>query len=133
MLTYLDISEQRRALDTIALAEQRQRRLLELAPFPLAVTRLSDGQILYTNARTAEAVGLQAEEIRGTFALDFYANPGRPQASSEILPGTAGSGTWKCCCSGRGGRQFWALVNASFADYEATPALLFGVQRHLRN
>ena len=75
MLTYLDITDQRRALQAIEAAEQRQRRLLELAPFPLAVTRLSDGMVLYANARLEEITGVAAEQARGTFALDFYANP----------------------------------------------------------
>src|SRR5690606_19326751 len=75
MLTYVDITEQKMALDAIALAEQRQRRLLELAPFPLVVTRMADGRILYANARTAEAIRLTQEELQGTLAPNYYANP----------------------------------------------------------
>ena len=125
MLTYVDISEQKRALDTIALAEQRQRRLLELAPFPLAVTRLSDGKILYTNARTAEAVGLPPEEIQGTPALDYYANPADRTRIMELLSKDGRVQDLEVLLQRPDGHQFWALVNASFADYEATPALLF--------
>lgn len=125
MLTYVDITEQKRAVDTIAVAEQRQRRLLELAPFPLVVTRMSDGMILYANARTAEAVGIAQEELRGTPAPNYYANPGDRERILNILTQEGRVQDVEILLQRSDGRQFWALVNATFADYEGFPALLF--------
>jgi PAS domain S-box-containing protein len=125
MLTYVDITEQKRALDAIALAEQRQRRLLELAPFPLVVTRMSDGRILYANARTAEAIGLTQEQLRGTPAPNYYANPADRERILRILSQEGRVQDVEVLLQRHDGTQFWALVNASFADYESSPALLF--------
>ncbi|WP_445504760.1 PAS-domain containing protein [Microvirga sp. G4-2] len=125
MLTYVDITEQKRALDAIALAEQRQRRLLELAPFPLVVTRMSDGRILYANARTAEAIGLKPEELRGTPAPNYYANPADRERILKILSQEGRVQDVEVLLQRHDGKQFWALVNASYADYESAPALLF--------
>jgi len=125
MLTYVDITEQKRALDAIALAEQRQRRLLELAPFPLVVTRMSDGRILYANARTAEAIGLTQEELRGTSAPNYYANPADRERILRILSQEGRVQDVEVLLQRHDGSEFWALVNASFADYESSPALLF--------
>jgi len=125
MLTYVDITEQKRALDAIALAEQRQRRLLELAPFPLVVTRMSDGRILYANARTAEAIGLTQEQLRGTSAPNYYANPADRERILRILSQEGRVQDVEVLLQRHDGTRFWALVNASFADYESSPALLF--------
>jgi len=125
MLTYVDITEQKRALDAIAVAEQRQRRLLELAPFPLVVTRISDGRILYANARTAEAIGLTQEELRGTPAPDYYANPADRERILKILSQEGRVQDVEVLLQRPNGTLFWALVNATFADYESAPALLF--------
>ncbi|MCG7391770.1 PAS-domain containing protein [Microvirga sp. ACRRW] len=125
MLTYVDITEQKRALDAIALAEQRQRRLLEMAPYPLVVTRMSDGRILYANARTAEAIGLSQEEVRGTLAPNYYANPADRERIIKVLTQEGRVQDVEVRLRRYDGSEFWALVNASFADYESTPALLF--------
>ncbi|MCB5175857.1 PAS-domain containing protein [Microvirga lenta] len=124
MLTYVDITEQKRALDAIAAAEQRQRRLLELAPFPLAVTRLSDGRILYANARTAEVTGLSPEEMKGTSGLDYYANPADRTRIFEILARDGRISDMEIVMRRPDGTKHWALINAAIADYEAQPALL---------
>ncbi|MEZ0169974.1 PAS-domain containing protein [Microvirga sp. TS319] len=125
MLTYVDITDQKRALDAVALAEQRQRRLLELAPFPLVVTRMSDGRILYANARTAEAIRLTQEELRGTSAPNYYANPVDRDRILNILSQEGRVQDIEVLLHRHDGTQFWALVNATFADYESSPALLF--------
>jgi PAS domain S-box-containing protein len=125
MLTYLDITDQRRALQAIEAAEQRQRRLLELAPFPLAVTRLSDGMVLYANARLEEITGVAAEQARGTFALDFYANPDDRRRIVDLLRRDGRVKDVEVLMrQSTGGRRFWALINAAVADYEGEPALL---------
>ncbi|WP_243371440.1 PAS-domain containing protein [Microvirga solisilvae] len=125
MLTYVDITEQKRALDAIALAEQRQRRLLELAPFPLVVTHMADGIILYANARTAEAIGVRPDGLRGTPAPNYYANPVDRERILSILTQEGRVQDVEVLLQRPDGSQFWALVNATFADYEGHPALLF--------
>ena len=89
MLTYLDITDQRRAMRAIKRAEQRLRMLLEVSPYPLAVTRFSDGRVLYANARIAEALGVTSEEAIGALAPDFYADP---EDRERILAELARSG-----------------------------------------
>lgn len=124
MLTYLDVTDQKQALEAIAAAEQRQRRLLELAPFPLAVTRLPDGMILYANARTAEITGLPPEKMRGTFAPDYYAEPAVRSRLLTLLAKEGRVSDMEVLMQRPDGRKFWALINAAVADYEGTPALL---------
>jgi PAS domain S-box-containing protein len=125
MLTYVDISEQKRALDTIATAEQRQRRLLELAPFPLTVTRVADGKVLYANARTAEAIGLPLEKMRGTSGPNYYADPADRERILERLFAEGRVSDAEVLMRRPNGETFWALLNVAITDYEGAPALLF--------
>ncbi len=124
MLTFLDVTEQKRALEAIAAAEQRQRRLLELAPFPLAVTRLSDGMVLYANARTAEVTGLPPEKMQGTLAPNYYARSEDRRRIVETLAQEGRISDVEVLMQRPDGHQFWALINAAVADYEGVPALL---------
>jgi PAS domain S-box-containing protein len=124
MLTYLDITEQKRALAATEAAAQRQQRLLELAPFPLAVTRLSDGMVLYANARTMEVTGVPPESMRGTQAPDYYANMEDRKRVLDLLSREGRVSDVEVVMKRPDGRHFWALINASIADYEGTPALL---------
>jgi PAS domain S-box-containing protein len=124
MLTYLDVTEQKQALQALAAAEQRQRRLLELAPFPLAVTRMSDGLILYANARMGEITGSPAEEMRGTSAPDYYGDPATRERILDLLNREGRVSDMEVLMRRPDGQQFWALINAAVADYEGSPALL---------
>ena len=124
MLTYLDVTDQKRALEAIASAEQRQRRLLELAPFPLVVTRISDGLILYANARTSEVTALPPEEMKGTSAPDYYVRPEERERILELLFRDGRVSDEEALLKRPDGQQFWALINAAVTDYEGSPALL---------
>ena len=49
--------------------------ILDAAPFPLVISRVSDGTVLYANDRLATLVGLTAEELIGNRTPAFYADP----------------------------------------------------------
>jgi two-component system NtrC family sensor kinase len=48
------------------------RALSEAAPFPLAICRQQDGQIVYCNAKLGELLGVSASELVGRRTLEFY-------------------------------------------------------------
>ncbi|MDQ4061164.1 MAG: PAS-domain containing protein [Pseudomonadota bacterium] len=124
MLTYLDITEKQRALEAVHAAEQRQRRLLEVAPFPLAVTRLSDGRVLYANARMAETMGVPLESFRDEQALDYCEDPADRTRILEALHREGRVSDVEVQMTLPNGRRIWALMNAALMDYEGAPALL---------
>ena len=55
--------------------EQRTGLIASMAPFPIGVTRLREGTLVYVNAAFAEFLGAEPEELLGRPAPDFYADP----------------------------------------------------------
>lgn len=61
------------------------RTILDAAPFPLIISRVSDGTVLYANDSLADLVGLKSDTLVGRSTPDFYADPGdRSRLLSEI-------------------------------------------------
>ena len=56
-------------------AEEQLTRLVETAPVPYIISRLSDGEVLYANRHLADLAGLSTAEIKGRSTVDFYADP----------------------------------------------------------
>ncbi|MBI2951475.1 PAS domain S-box protein, partial [bacterium] len=65
--------------------EAQFRALVDAAPIPMAVTRLSDGVILYANEQAGRLAGLPPGELIGRRTLDFYDNPADREALMEAL------------------------------------------------
>ncbi|HET6522824.1 MAG TPA: PAS-domain containing protein [Geminicoccaceae bacterium] len=124
VITYTDVTERKRALQELHAAEQRQRRLLESAPFPLVVTGLTDQRVLYANMRAAEMFGIALEEAVGRHAPDYYANPDDRRRMMEILRRDGRLADFEVALRTSLGREFWALVSGTLMDYEGHPAVL---------
>ncbi len=56
-------------------SEEQLTRLVESAPVPYIITRLSDGEVLYANSHLAELIGLPPESVKGRNAAEFYYDP----------------------------------------------------------
>jgi PAS domain S-box-containing protein len=65
---YNDITELKRA-------DELLRMIVDTSPFPIVVSRVKDGKILFANEPTAEILGTSPSEIIGLKTPDFYADP----------------------------------------------------------
>ncbi len=124
MLTYLDVTDQKRAMEALEAAELRQRRLLETAPFPIAVARLDGNRVLYLNERMAEAMGSDVATLLGRPAPQSYADPGQRARMIETLTREGRVSDFEALLVGPGGQRFWALINASLIEFDGGPAVL---------
>ena len=66
-------------------SEEQLTRLVESAPVPYIVTRLSDGKVLYANSHLAELVGLSGDEVKGRHSSEFYYDPAERNQVVEHL------------------------------------------------
>lgn len=69
------VKESARLRKELERQEQETRLMLEHAPFPVVLTRLSDGKIDYVNARAVELFDSSVEEMLKHSSADFYVDP----------------------------------------------------------
>ena len=66
-------------------SEEQLTALVESAPVPYIITRLSDGEVLYANSHLAELVGLSRDEVKGRHSSEFYYDPAERNQVVERL------------------------------------------------
>lgn len=75
---YNDITELKRT-------DELLRTIVEASPYPIIVSRFSDGEILFANEPTAEILGTTPSAIVGLKTPGFYADPEDRQKILKIL------------------------------------------------
>ena len=66
-------------------SEEQLTALVESAPVPYIIARLSDGEVLYANSHLAELVGLSRDEVKGRHSSEFYYDPAERNQVVERL------------------------------------------------
>lgn len=56
-------------------SRERFRLIAEATPITILISRLSDGEVLYTNAAASSMFNLPMQELLGRSVLDFYSDP----------------------------------------------------------
>ena len=121
---WLDITEQRHE-------EERYRAMAEAIPIPCAITRVSDGKMLYANDQHVRLFGTSADDLIGRSARDLYADPlGREKIIAELDKSGQISGM-ELCMQNIAGEPFWVVYSARLLVYEGEPAI-FGSAYDIR-
>ena len=66
-------------------SEEQLTSLVESAPIPYIITRMSDGEVLYANSHLAELVGLSRDDVKGRPATELYYDPAERKQVVERL------------------------------------------------
>lgn len=74
-----------RAEEALRESERQLRMIIEATPIPIIISRLADGEIVYTNATAGPLVGLSTEALLGRKLTDFYCDPVVQQALLATL------------------------------------------------
>jgi PAS domain S-box-containing protein len=77
---HFDVSEQRAAAERLAVSEQRFRAILEGSPVGIGMIRESDNQVVFANTRLGEMVGVDAADMIGSEAGQYYVDREERQA-----------------------------------------------------
>lgn len=122
-----DITERKRTEDALKMSEARYRTLLETAPFPVVITRLSDGILRYGNRRAEEKFGISRDKGIGQLASSFYLDAEeRDQFLARLIHGTAIS-DHELRLRGMDGMPFWAQLSAAIIEFEGEPAIFSSI------
>ena len=72
---HFDVSEQRAAAERLAVSEQRFRAILEGSPVGIGMIRERDNEVIFANTRLGEMVGIDAADMVGSQAGQYYVDP----------------------------------------------------------
>lgn len=123
----VDITERKRVETILRESEARYRTLLETAPFPVVITRLSDGILRYGNRRAEEKFGISREQGVGEPAMDFYINVEERNAFLNRLLRETTVTDQEVRLRGADNVPFWAQISAAIIEYEGQKAIFSSI------
>jgi len=107
-----DITEQTRTADALSESERRYRTLMEIAPFPVMVSRISDSSVVFCNHRASERLGLGSADTQGLYAPHFWEKPEDRAAFIAELMEKGFVFDREVQMRSIKGHNFWALLSA---------------------
>ena len=121
-----DISRRKQAEEQIRESEARYRAIVDAAPIPLAISRLSDGLILQANAHMGPTFGLPPDGVVGKRSVGFYYDPSDREALLEIVRRDGYVRDYELRSRKADGTPFWVLVSLQTATLGGEEVLVSG-------
>lgn len=121
-LVLRDITERREMELALARSEERFRRLLDNAPFPVVVSLPDSGEVVYLNQQAADQMGISRNGSYRT--LDFYADRNDRERMLAELQRKGGINQVEIQLRAATGRVFWAYLSVQQILMEERPALI---------
>jgi diguanylate cyclase (GGDEF)-like protein/PAS domain S-box-containing protein len=126
-LNVSDVSEQVAMLAELVNAEQRLRAMLEVLPYPIYITRRSDGQLLFVNRKTCLLFQKSASQLLHGTSIDFFVDPKEREDLAKLLETLSDIRDVEVKMKTAHGREFAAEVAAIPINYGNAPSLLVGL------
>ena len=104
--------------------EQQVQKLLQVAPFPMIITRERSGAIVYANRRALEQFKTTEKEFKRAKATDFYCNAINRDQWLQRFANQDSLHDWEVELKDTQGGTFWALVSAQRISYQGQECLL---------
>ena len=124
----LDIDEARRAQQLLRQSEDRFARIFHLLPYPMGLTRRSDGQYLDVNTAWEESLGFTRAEALGhtAISLGIY-TPQQRAALMEAVEREEELVSYEAVLTTRGGEQRTVLQSMRATRFDDQDCWLFGL------
>jgi PAS domain S-box-containing protein len=101
-------------------------RIIEAAPTPLAISRISDSVMLYANELLFQALGITSEARARDIVLDRYCNPDDRDEVLNILRRDGYVRDFEVRARKANGDEFWAAASIQPVVFKGEKALLLG-------
>lgn len=119
-----NITESYRSQKALLKSEERYRKLMENAPFPLTLTRMRDGALQFCNQRARTLLGIPENQTAELYSRQFFNNTDEHNRLLRRLLAGGGAFDMEFCMHDSRGQSFCALISASITDFEDEPYIL---------
>ncbi len=92
-------------------ADEQLRTIVESAPIPVIITRISDGKVVYCNEHLETMAGYTTGEMLGKNALDFYKSPDERTFLLEKLKNDGSVKNYEVQFKHRSGESVWCILS----------------------
>ncbi|GIK38706.1 MAG: hypothetical protein BroJett011_25390 [Chloroflexota bacterium] len=120
----VDITERKRAEETLKESEERFRVIAETSPIPILISSISDGLILYGNEQLGRTFGLAVADLIGQQTPDFYYDPADRAPLLATLKREGRLHDYELHVKKADGTPFWVLVSMQPLVFAGQPAML---------
>jgi len=124
MLTAFDITKQVEQEHNMLKTEQKMRAVLEILPYPIFVTRRSDGQILFVNRKSCLLFQQSAAQFLRMKSGDLFADDTDRQNLENLFNSISDIRDIEARMKASQGRVFVAEIAAIALDYNGAPSVL---------
>lgn len=97
-------------------ADEQLRTIVDAAPIPLIVSRISDGRILYANKHLADLLGARPEQLIGEKTPDYYEDPSSRKKLLELLNQKGRVENYEVRVRGGDGEIRWILLSGTITS-----------------
>ena len=101
--------------------------VLDAAPLPLIVSRVSDGTVLYANPPLADLVGLKPNDLVGQMTPDYYADPEDRRALVAALEKHGQVTGYELRLKHVDGRERWAVASVVAIELRGEAVIVAGL------
>lgn len=122
-----DITQRKHAETKLKESEERFRKIAEIAPVPLVITRISDATFQYANPLAASLVGLTPEQMVGMSATEFYADPTTRAPFLEAVVRQGQVRLTEMAFKKADGTPFWGLTSSARETLQDEDVILSAV------
>ena len=127
MLTAFDITRQVEIEYSLLKNEQKLRSVLEILPYPIYITRRSDGQIMFVNRKTCLLFQQSAGQFLKMKSTDLYVDVLDKTNLDNLFKSLSDIRDIEVRMKTSQGRIFIAEMAAILLDYNGDPALLIAL------
>lgn len=107
-------------------AHEHFERIIEAAPMPLAISRISDSAMLYANELLLQALEIPSGAIDRDIILERYCNPDDRDQVLDILRRDGYIRDFEVRARKTNGTEFWAAASIQPVVFKGEKALLLG-------
>ncbi len=105
-------------------SEERFRRIVEISPLPLVLSRRSNGRVVYINARASEAFGIPMATAVDKVAQDYWVSPDERAAMLATLETEGQVLNLEAGMRRDSGERFTALISAATVNLRGEELIL---------